>query len=349
MTEMFDPDADGDLELPPLDRADEPDVTDVEVVATPPREEEISDESEPTAGRWVPVPTPPDPDGTIWHYTDSGGAIGILSSQVLWATSMGSLNDAMEFEYGLTPLRELLKEVQDSRHIHPLQKRFIAEVHARGEEVRSLSPLFVVCASEDGDSLSQWRAYGGSVGHAIGLDPGAMAAVLDVSHATRPHAGDSVIPRWGRVLYRAEDQRNFLLQTLSFVALQCPLPERYAAEGEAAIGRAVPWLLAALAYCKHPSFADEKEVRLVLQGPDELCISFRPTRFGVTPYISVTFTDTARGFLPRSLQQTEQFPVAAVAIGPTAHGSTAAEGTRLLLRRVGLEGVPVTETQAPFR
>ena len=126
--------------------------------------------------------------------------------------------DATEFDYGLAQLRDLLADVRASRHIHPQQKRFIEEVHAQGDEVRGLSPLFVLCASEDGDSLSQWRGYGGSVGHAIGLDPAARPAVLDHDQETTPHTGDSVFPAWGRVLYRPDEQRDFLLPTVSFIA-----------------------------------------------------------------------------------------------------------------------------------
>ncbi len=129
----------------------------------------------------------------------------------------------------------------------------------------------------------------------------------------------------------------------------CPMPERYEAEAGEAMPRAVPWLLAAVAYCKHPSFADEREVRLVLQAGNTDCMDFRVTRFGVTPYISVTFTESQLSFLPRTLPKAEHIPLAAVAIGPTAHGSTAADGIRLLLRGLGYPEVAVTETQAPFR
>lgn len=340
---MEDPTVEGDLMLPPLDSAADPDVTDVEVISIP------TSKDEGTPGGWVVIPTTPKPEGAVWHYTDGGGAIGILRSRVLWATSIGSLNDAMEFQYGLAQLGDLLADVRASRHIHPLQKRFVEEVHAQGDEARGLSPLFVLCASEDGDSLSQWRGYGGSVGHAIGLDPAARPAVLDESQPTTRHTGDSVLPAWGRVLYRPDEQRDFLLRTLSFIAQQCPLPESYEADAGEAVPRAVPWLLAALAYCKHPSFADEREVRLVLQAGNVQCMAFRATRFGVTPYIPVTFTEGQQSFLPRTVPKAEHLPLAAVAIGPTAHGSTAADGMRLLLRGLGHPEVAVTETQAPFR
>ncbi len=55
----------------------------------------------------------------LWHYTDSAGAIGILSTNSLWATSLAHLNDSSELEYGLQVV------------VDELEKRARKEVGAR--------------------------------------------------------------------------------------------------------------------------------------------------------------------------------------------------------------------------
>jgi len=93
------------------------------------------------------------PPNVIYHYTTYDGLLGILNSKSLWSTDILYLNDA-----------------QENRVIFDLAKRFLLDE----EEVRELFAssvidyinktrgpnVFVSSFSEDGDLLSQWRAYG---------------------------------------------------------------------------------------------------------------------------------------------------------------------------------------------
>lgn len=112
-------------------------------------------------GYWRWTPSPPSPKGElVWHYPDSQGTLGILSSKRVWATSMASLNDAEEFAHGMAILRECMDYAEGSKFIHVAQKRFMKSVVENVENLYPLSNLYVFCASEEPDISNQWRNYG---------------------------------------------------------------------------------------------------------------------------------------------------------------------------------------------
>lgn len=110
-------------------------------------------------------------DDWFFHYTTAHGLQGILSDRAFWATDANYLNDFKEIQQGIGYARQWLNKHRAS----------LIESHGR-EVVNSIdvnmSPepgnqsgtrMFVCSFSEDGDSLSQWRAYGGDGGYAIGI------------------------------------------------------------------------------------------------------------------------------------------------------------------------------------
>jgi hypothetical protein len=52
---------------------------------------------------WLRGVVEPAPESreTVWHYTNAAGLLGILRSNVLWATDAFFLNDAAEVTYGI--------------------------------------------------------------------------------------------------------------------------------------------------------------------------------------------------------------------------------------------------------
>lgn len=100
--------------------------------------------------------TPPE---VICHYTDQRGPLGILESDELWLTHIQYLNDSREFSHALDLVRAAIV------------KRATVGVGSEGATLTEVSKAvegdiqnFNVCVaslSEDGDDLSQWRAYGG--------------------------------------------------------------------------------------------------------------------------------------------------------------------------------------------
>jgi hypothetical protein len=141
---------------------------------------------------------------SVFHYTDSAGLLGILSSKSLFATDYRYLNDVTEGSM----IRQLILPIFEAEiaEITPkllaqgfLQKRIYddygAEIHRLQAEgvyrafVKTLdltSPLFVLsfCKHTEPKTiehglLSQWRAYAGSAGFAIEFDEVQLDALMN--------------------------------------------------------------------------------------------------------------------------------------------------------------------------
>jgi hypothetical protein len=125
----------------------------------------------------VPLSSGPS-DGLVWHYTDGPGLLAILSTQTLWATASGYLNDAQEVVLGRRLLVERFDAMAGGEHTAFTALRDgLRQAPPRQEE--STSWLFILSASRSPDSLAMWRCYGGAgESYAVGLDPAVPLKVL---------------------------------------------------------------------------------------------------------------------------------------------------------------------------
>jgi hypothetical protein len=105
------------------------------------------------------------PPGVLYHYTTQQGLLSIATGKSLWATSVHRLEDSTEFsgarDLGRVQLAQSLRsDAELAEHLRQALDS-IASVY-----------IYVCCFSEEGDLLSQWRAYcrnGGGV--SLGFDP----------------------------------------------------------------------------------------------------------------------------------------------------------------------------------
>lgn len=313
-------------------------------------------ESDASGGYWIPMPTPPAPDVEIvWHYTDAGGAIGLISSGEVWATSVNCLNDTEEFGHGIRLLEEeVLPLALASRWVHPAQKEFMHNAVQLARESADDAPLYVFCASAEPDSLSQWRGYGSGVGYAVGLDVDReIMAMVETESDPRGLPRRGPYASWGKVLYNVAEQRELLMRGLSFCAAATTGPDEEEAVPGQAVLHASGVLVGLAAYCKHDAFRDESEVRMVTSAPaDGDAVQYRSSRFGVTPYVRLARAparDSSAAAWWTVKEDHPPLPVGAVRVGPTPHSEPAAYGMRLLLDAHGYGGVPVHRSTAPFR
>jgi hypothetical protein len=92
----------------------------------------------------------------------------ILESEELWLRDYAYLNDSSEVKHGI----EMAKS-----ELASLSSTLEASEHAMLTRALDVTPdrqrrICLACFSQDGDSLSQWRAYGSkSVAVAIGIEP----------------------------------------------------------------------------------------------------------------------------------------------------------------------------------
>jgi hypothetical protein len=124
------------------------------------------------------------PEKPLYHYTTQKGLLGIINDRQIWATHTQYLNDRREFLHAVDLVRGEIQRLLDEHNIG-LGAASVPRMEAlnRMRETLSMSPEHInvcVCSfSEDGDSLSQWRAYGGSSGFAIGFSPEILGGAVE--------------------------------------------------------------------------------------------------------------------------------------------------------------------------
>jgi len=261
--------------------------------------------------------------------------LGIISSGCLWATDVNFLNDTEELTYArptaVKALRGRADELAASREdggwdtaeeLRAVVLRNIAnelENSVRAESANTYH-AYVSCFCEDGDLLSQWRAYGTENGYAIGFRSGRLLASSDVP--------DQV--RFDGVVYGLEQARSHIDEMLEEAA-------RPAAgfPGSTGNNRLMTIVLPAVATIKHPTFAEEKEWRLLTTTwgiPTGL--QFRPGPVGLVPYLRFKFPPDA---------------VAQVVVGPGLYSDARTNGIRQFLASCGLDSVEVVGSRSPLR
>lgn len=269
------------------------------------------------------IPFPAELHGDqVWHYTDAAGALSIIQSGTLRASSISSMNDEYEYQHGLSLLGQLMGEVDESRYVSASQKRFLAAVVGRATDAADSEPLFVLSASTAQASLAQWRAYGGATPHALVLDSAQPLAV--VSQEASATSLD-VPPAWRRVVYLPNEQRRLLLRALAYAAYLAP--KVTAAEDD--VSQAARVIISAIAHCKDPSFIEEQEVRLLVSAPTQSAVLFRASRFGITPYVDLTGAD-------EPMEQTRPspgvLPISGLMVGPFLGREAAGKGAVTLVK-----------------
>ena len=100
-------------------------------------------------------PTP----AILYHYTDSAGLLGILTTGKIRLTNIFGLNDPSELRHGLNHASQIL--IEESQGGHQVDMGF-AEFFKKAidKNIEKLALYLVACFSCDGDDLGQWRAYG---------------------------------------------------------------------------------------------------------------------------------------------------------------------------------------------
>jgi hypothetical protein len=112
---------------------------------------------------------------TLYHYTNQAGLLGIIKNREIWATHTQYLNDSKEYRHAVDVVTDLIIK----RLTAACDSRRILEDMSSGLDGIEGMNVCVCSFSEDGDSLSQWRAYGGPTsGYAIGFKPLHLAKMV---------------------------------------------------------------------------------------------------------------------------------------------------------------------------
>lgn len=258
--------------------------------------------------------SPPD---TLYHYTTPAGLLGILDSSSIWATKIFYLNDASEFT---TAIEIAVRQLQAFRE-KAVSKQAQFELGVFSSQLKVIAHLnvFVVSLTEEGDQLSQWRAYSGShSGFSIAFNSRRLSGVAS-------QHGFSL----GQCIYDERAHQDRVAQLIDDCIADRALPTPMKDFGVSMLQLA-PLL-------KHPSFSDEREWRLV-SLPIYNDVRFRTGPSTIIPYYQ----------LP-TIAPDGKSCVSGIIIGPTPHPELAIESVRSLVDARGLAGVPVHGSKIPLR
>lgn len=216
--------------------------------------------------------TPP-----VFHYTDRDGFVGILDSKTIRATDVLYLNDTEEMAWG----RGTFIDAATTRAPALLKER-VDQIVAALLPSRVLS-FCVVCFSEDGDELSQWRGYAKGGGYAIEFPHVALRALQAAIPMTQI----------AKVEYNANAQAeraNFIADQLYARIATVPggvwspnVVEREASHLGAIVATEAVEM-------KSKKFAAEQEWRLIAHVHlEKATLRSRPGRFMLRPFAAFSF------------------------------------------------------------
>lgn len=310
-------------------------------------------------GRWVQVPLPErPPEGElIWHYTDSRGLLGMLTNNVLWATATNMLNDGREIQHGLDALGREMTDYFSWREdeLHPNQVAFVRDCYGIAFQALLSTDSFVICASTLPDSLSQWRAYAGAGGYAVGLNPNAALTVVTDHPESHFAAVENRISGWRLVLYNDDVITDRARTLFDHIAHAAPDPEEATpgtVQWDQAVRGSVFAINLTIPCIKHEGFADEREVRWTFNGEaasdSEGTTHLRTNNLGLVPYLEVTSNAENPG-MPTPSREVRPLPIEEIVIGPCPYPEAASRGLQAALKITGYDDVQVLFSEIPYR
>ena len=285
--------------------------------------------------RRLAAPSP----AVVYHYTTQAGLLGILQTGTLWCGEVRYLNDAREFNVAYDLARQSLSDLgrdADSRDEREFLRRCARALLKFHDRFR----CYVASFSEDGDMLSQWRAYAGVSGYAIGLRTAALR---------RSVRGLGDFGYWLPCMYDDARQRRHVRALIGDFLTQYRGLRRGNEYSKAAVLNHLPHLfpgrLILLGCCmKDKGFSEEREWRLVVfdslfEGfPRPSPLQFRPGTRNLIPYIKYPLS-----------KKKESLPLKSIVVGPSPHIVASDRSLRLFLQEKGLAKSADTMSAVPFQ
>jgi hypothetical protein len=282
----------------------------------------------------------------LYHYTTQTGLIGIIRNSELWMTHTQYLNDTQEFRHAIELVEEEIQR-RIAQATDGEEKEILEEMQQAVDVDHSGINVCVSCFSEAGDSLSQWRAYGGDIsGYSIGFYGDFLSAIAS-------REGGFLL---ARCIYDGAKKRElvsrFVQANIREIAAHRSQPQNNDIDPQ--YWRCGGGLMAHMnklgPILKDSSFGDEREWRIISRPL--MCSSeafdYRPGASMIIPYYRLDIGNTPEQPVQRRFRN--------VIVGPTPHKQQAINSVRSLLtsRRltgVMIEGGPVSveSSSVPYR
>jgi hypothetical protein len=283
------------------------------------------------------------PPETLFHYTNSTGFLGIVQARCVWATHYRHLNDAQELSSGTAMIQEVATELSSDTALHPAYNglfRDLAEHHGR-LPLDSWYEPYIASFSEDGNQLSQWRAYGDNgAGVSLGIS---LEASIELP--ATPKLAVAIL----QCVYDEAAFRKLVRLTFLKIASQLEAYIKAYATSQSDVDAFVRLALTitmqhiALLAPRYKSkwFREEKEWRMITFArvdKEEELTKYRTARWGLVPFLEIPLAPV------NSL-----IPLNEVYIGPTQDAARGVKSAEMFLKHRGYLSAVVTESGIPFR
>jgi len=245
------------------------------------------------------------------------------------------VNDSQEFRYARTFINSTFeRRIEQSAPDIAAKVEKIREVYRTHSFLwQSAADMYIACFCEEGDLLSQWRAYASrGQGFALGFDPQRLMTAV----ASNPELGKST--KFFRVIYDLAEQQRWVDLAIDKLVAALGM------NAETNVLNQVPLTFSEMAFAfKHPSFREEKEWRLVCAARPTLgdIIDVRESRGQLLPYATMPISKP--GSVPSYVS---------VVHGPTAEAEKTKKALRMVLSKVlpaYWEEITVSGSNAPLR
>ena len=209
----------------------------------------------------------------LYHYTDSDGLIGILTSGKIWTTEIHYLNDKSEIQLAFKYIRNEIESQKKGKDKMRTDEELDIMLEALSvvEEVN----MSVASFTENGDQLSQWRGYS-EVGNGYSLGFYGQELLKNINR----NPNYRLLP----CIYDEDIQLQMveeLINTTPVLNVKSEPDYNSSLLFQTAFGDAAVSLAAII---KSGGFKEEKEWRLI--GPTHLYFDakFRPGNYTLIPY-----------------------------------------------------------------
>jgi hypothetical protein len=285
--------------------------------------------------------------GTLYHYTNVAGLAGILKSEYLWFTDFRHMNDPSEISHGIELCRDVIRLRRpgtDGRVALFLE--CLADLMRLENFSRALE-YFIGSFSRASDDLGQWRAYadngrGVAVGfapHLFGIEnaadknPNEIAfvspVIYDLETASSRH--DRAIEQAERIFLEVANAHGNLLANKD---VGIPFMQDFA---RAVIASPLIWNCLT---SKHPAYAHEQEVRLIILGLHDRLRPYIETRVrnsDIVPYVAY------------KMPVKKEHSLGHIVVGPAANPD-AERTVQSMLESYGIEhDIPISRSLIPYR
>jgi Protein of unknown function (DUF2971) len=285
------------------------------------------------------------PPPIIYHYTSMDALLSIVQSEKMRATHIRYLNDTSEADVIWHAAQKRLTWKLDS--LPAGEARDLLSEIVRVLPDRAGCTDFVASFSENGDDLSQWRAYCPS---GTGVSIGFHSEALRTQWVADPKGEE---PKWvggrlAKIRYLSDCDWSEFDQWIDSILTVAPgMAGHQNLHGDTmtATGFVLNVLTVFASGFKHAAFHAEREWRMVLSKPHKPMPfqRFRAGKSSIVPYVEAVLNRDLKG------SQNVPYPIKEVRLSPTPDPALSTEAVNSLFLSLGQSQVEVHPSSIPFR